>query len=143
MGGAAEEGDDGVDAEAVGARAEDRLAGELRNDYAGTSVTGLGDLDGDGNLDLGVGAPGFDYGGMDFPGAAYALYGPISGYQSLNDVLSRLGGSNTNGTLGSTMAGAADLDGDGYDDYILGEPGFDTTADTAAGAIWVFFGKGL
>ena len=41
------------------------------------------------------------------------------------------------------MTGPADLNGDGYHDFILAEPGFDTSADTAAGAVWVFYGKGL
>jgi hypothetical protein len=127
----------------TGADADGEFAGELRNDYAGTSVSGIGDIDGDGNLDLGIGAPGFDYGDMDNPGAAYAVYGPFSGQVSLNDVRSRVGGSNADGGLGTTIVGPADLDGDGFHDFIVGEPGYDTVADTAAGAVWVFWGKGL
>jgi|GEM_PF-2747044 len=119
------------------------LAGELRNDYAGADAAGAGDLDQDGNLDLVIGAPGFDFGDMDNPGAAYAAYGPFSGYLSLNDVRGRIGGTNTDGDLGSTLVGPADLNGDGYTDFIVGEPGHDTVADTGAGAVWITWGAGL
>ena len=54
-----------------------------------------------------------------------------------------MGGSNSDADLGSAAAGAADLDGDGYFDFIVGEPGHDTAADAAAGAVWVVAGAGL
>jgi hypothetical protein len=119
------------------------FAGELRNNYAGTAAAGAGDLDLDGNLDIVIGAPGFDFGDMDNPGAAYAAYGPFSGYTSLNDLRSRVGGTNTEAVLGSTLSGPADLDNDGYMDMIVGSPGHDTVADTAAGALWIIYGAGL
>jgi hypothetical protein len=127
----------------TGADATAEVAGELRNNYAGTSVAGLGDVDQDGHLDIGVGAPSYDYGDMDNPGAAYIVYGPFTGYQSLNDVPGRVGGSNTNGDLGAAMAGPADLNGDGFGDFIVGEPGYDTAADDSAGTVWIYWGQGL
>jgi len=127
----------------VGSDADAEIYGELRNDYAGTSVAGVGDMDADGNLDLVIGSPGFDFGDMDNPGAAYAVYGTFSGALSLNDIKGRIGGSNSDADLGSSAAGSADLDGDGYFDLIVGEPGHNTAADDAAGAVWVLPGAGL
>jgi len=126
-----------------GADANAEISGELRNDYAGTSVAAAGDLDADGHNDLVIGAPGFDFGDMDNPGSAYAVYGAFTGTFTLNDIKGRVGGSNTDADLGATAAGAADLDGDGYFDFIVGEPGHDTAADAAAGAVWVVPGAGL
>ena len=126
-----------------GADAAAELSGELRNDYAGTDAAGAGDLDGDGYLDIVVGAPSFDYGDMDNPGAAYAAYGPFSGHLSLNDVRGRIGGSNSGASFGSQVVGPADLNNDGYTDIIVGEPGHDTTSSSGAGAVWIVFGAGL
>ena len=126
-----------------GGDAAAELAGELRNDYAGTDAAGAGDLDLDGHLDLVIGAPGFDYGDMDNPGAAYAAYGPFSGYVSLNDLRGRLGGSNSDGDLGASIVGPVDLNADGYTDIVVGEPGHDTVADAGAGAVWILWGAGL
>ncbi len=127
----------------TGAEADAELAGELRNDYAGTSVAEGGDLDGDGNLDILIGAIGFDAGGNDNPGAAYAVYGPISGFATLNDHKGRVAGTSTGSALGTALAGPVDLDGDGYNEFIVGEPYHDTAGDTNAGAVWVVPGAGL
>ena len=54
--------------------ADAKLTGENASDYAGTSVSGAGDVDGDGYFDLLVGAYLEDSGGTS-AGAAYLIYG--------------------------------------------------------------------
>jgi hypothetical protein len=52
------------------ARADVKLVGEEANDWAGTTVSGAGDVDADGRGDLLIGAAYNDEGG-----AAYLIYG--------------------------------------------------------------------
>ena len=54
------------------------FVGEAEFDWAGTSVAWIGDVDGDGNEDLLLGAPYADDGGAD-TGSAYLFYGPVFG----------------------------------------------------------------
>ena len=54
--------------------ADAKLVGETANDFAGFSVSGAGDVDGDGKADLLVGAYGEDSGGA-FAGAVYLIFG--------------------------------------------------------------------
>ena len=55
--------------------ADAKLLGEEGYDYAGNSVAGAGDVNGDGNDDLVIGAASADY----YAGAAYLVLGPVSG----------------------------------------------------------------
>ena len=73
------------------------------------------DLDGDGYSDLIVGGPG--------AGAAWLLSGPLTGAASLSSA-----DLSSDGWLGTAVA-AADVDGDGDSEAILGDP--------AEGVVWV------
>jgi FG-GAP repeat len=55
--------------------ADAKLQGEASSDYAGASVAGVGDTDGDGKGDILVGAPFEDYGGWSIAGSAYLVRG--------------------------------------------------------------------
>jgi hypothetical protein len=44
-------------------------------------------------------------------------------------------GNRVNGRLGSSIARAADLDGDGFDEFLLGEPGFDPGGAPSTGRV--------
>jgi hypothetical protein len=96
--------------------ADATLTGEAENDLAGMALDGAGDVDGDGYDDLIIGAPAHGV-----TGAAYLVLGPISGEQSLETAQATFlddAAGNTN--TGEALAGAGDLDLDGFDDLIVG-----------------------
>jgi len=118
------------------ATADAILTGEDAGDHAGQSVAFAGDVDGDGHDDLLVGAHGNDGGGYS-AGAAYLLYGPVNGAVGLSASNAALRGEATYDWAGSQVAAAGDVDGDGYDDLLIGAPGNDDAAAEAGAAYLV------
>ena len=94
----------------------------LSGDYAGWSVSGVGDVNQDGNDDLLIGAALLD---DDWTGAAYLILGSPKGIasMSLDDAQAEFLGENEYDDLGNGLSGAGDHNGDGYDDFVLGAPG--------------------
>ena len=118
-------------------------------DRAGFSVAAAGDVNGDGLADVLVGAPGARNAAGDTTGAGFVVFGRSSTTAvELSAVRAGSGGfaltgevpTGAGGTLaGWSVAGGADLDGDGLSDLMLGAPGSDV-AGTDAGRVYVAFG---
>lgn len=87
----------------------------------GFSVSGAGDMNGDGYDDVVVGAYSSDAATTD-GGRIYIYFGG-SPMDSTADVI--FSGVNFTGQLGRSVSAAGDINGDGYDDIIVGEPGND------------------
>ncbi len=115
--------------------ADAKLVGESRNDWAGYSVAGPGDTNGDGYDDVLVGAGTNDEGGTD-AGSAYLLLGPISGEISLSAADAQLIGESPGDAAGVSVAGAGDVDADGHFDILVGAP----SADSRNGAAYLVYG---
>ncbi len=98
----------------------------------GSFVAGLGDVDGDGLPDLGLGAPGDD------AGVVYLVSGAAWGDADLGDDGTRLLGE-ASGDRAATVRPAGDVDGDGYADIFVGAPGESTTG-ASAGAVYLVAG---
>src|SRR5262249_53872017 len=88
----------------------------------GASVSGAGDVNGDGYGDVIVGAPGFDDGQTD-EGAAFVYAGSGAGLSS--NPIWLMEGDQDGAAFGASVAGAGDVDRDGYADVIVGAPGYD------------------
>ncbi len=115
------------------------LTGELPNAGAGSSVAALGDIDNDGFDDFAIGAPGtiIDQATV---GAAYVVRGsaaPASG--SLGDADARIAGVATSEAHVWTVGGGGDVNGDGYDDVLIGAMG----SPSYAGAAYLILGTGI
>ena len=102
------------------------------------SALSLGDADADGHVDLLVGASTSDRNGSD-SGAAFLVYGPVTGAASILDADATLIGESAGDKFGDALILTPDLDGDGGADLWLVAPGSDL-ATSAAGAAWLFTG---
>ncbi|MDF1736780.1 MAG: tandem-95 repeat protein, partial [Minwuia sp.] len=116
------------------------IEGAGNRDGAGISVADAGDVNGDGLADLLVGAPFGDQ------GSAYVVFGKSDNSAiDLNDVEAGIGGfaitgSDPLGSIGQSVAGTGDLNGDGLDDIIVGSP-LSSSNGTRSGIAHVIYGK--
>lgn len=106
--------------------------------HHGSSCAFVGDANGDGYAELLVGAPQFDNGQTD-EGRAVLYAGSSAGLAST--AVWSVEGEQANASLGISVAGAGDVNGDGYADLVAGAPFFDN-GETEEGRAYVFNGAG-
>ncbi|MCB9759231.1 MAG: FG-GAP repeat protein [Alphaproteobacteria bacterium] len=131
----------GASGAAVGSDADLTFGGGSRNGHFGTSVAVLADIDGDGFHELAVGAPDADGGGTDSGSLGLWFGGAMTaGYLSDADV--QVDGDAASAFLGREPADAADVDGDGLAELIVGSEGR-SGALVFPGTGWLFLGSSL
>ena len=123
-----------------------KIIGQAPDDYAGTSVASAGDFNNDGFDDILIGAPENNSAGGD-SGTAYLIFGKATpfGTIDLDTIAGGSGGFRIVAELGSDYLGAAvhgagDVNGDGFDDLIVGAPDHDIGGNNS-GAGYVIFGR--
>ncbi|MEL7086796.1 MAG: integrin alpha, partial [Cyanobacteria bacterium J06597_1] len=120
------------------------IQGDAEMDFAGSSVSSAGDVNGDGIDDLIVGAPFGDDGG-NAAGEAYVIYGstnPERGQVDLSALDAADGfiiqGDAAGDRAGFFVSSAGDVNGDGIDDLIVGAPRGDDGGSNAGEAYVVY-----
>jgi hypothetical protein len=118
-------------------------------EMVGESLASAGDVNGDGYDDILIGASGNADGGY-LAGKAYIVFGKSTGW-SVDTNLSTAGASfmaeNAFDRAGDSVASAGDVNGDGYDDILIGAPGYDGgcgdegTPGLNCGKVYLIFGK--
>ncbi len=96
-------------------------------DHFGKSVCAIGDVDGDGLEEIACGAPFADVGAFNTGSAL--VFSAASGER-----LFAVHGGTTGDQLGSRVAAAGDVDGDGIPDLVVGIPGADLAGIDSGGA---------
>ena len=121
------------------------LNGTATDDLIGRQVSNAGDVNGDGFDDVMVSA--IDFSTYPASGSSYVVFGKASGFDAALN-LSSLDGKNgfrvdpeysITSAFTKSVSSAGDINGDGFDDLILG--GSANANGSSSGASFVVFGK--
>lgn len=119
--------------------------GESTSEYSGYNVSPAGDVNGDGYNDFIIGAYNKSDAGSG-AGAAYLVYGsaaeptsPVNLGSTSNAV--EFSGQTAGDYAGYSVAGGGDVNGDGYDDLLVGAYGYDNSTQTDAGRVYLIYGS--
>ncbi len=136
---------DGVDDDCSGVADDDislgdadaSWQGESTGDQAGQVLAGFGDLNGDGYGDLAVGVPAHG----SSAGAAYVQlgWGGIAGSSALLSAADIVIDGDSSTQLGTSLAFAGDVDGDGFDDLLVGATSAGSLV-TGSGEAYLYLG---
>lgn len=117
--------------------------GESTSDRLSFAVTRAGDVNGDGYDDLLISAPLNDENGSN-RGQVYLILGTaetLSLDQNIESAaLASFIGEVNEDQFGHSIAGLGDVNGDGYDDFMIGAP-YNDEGGTSAGKAYLFLGK--
>ena len=112
---------------------------------AGGSVSGAGDINGDGIDDIIIGVP---YSGKNLAGHSFLIFGSNRSWSPVFDLMSldgtngfKIDGMVDNGESGYSVSKAGDINADGIDDIIIGAPAQGADIQTYPGQAYVIFGS--
>lgn len=125
-------------ADGVGTKDALTVSNNKSNAQMGMSVASAGDVNGDGYDDVIVGAPFYDL-GEAAEGVAFVYNGSISGL--ITNSYSILQKNQANSYFGGSVAGAGDVNGDGFDDVLVGAKDY-TDGLINEGSVFIYFGSG-
>ncbi len=112
----------------------------------GWSVDSAGDVNGDGFEDVIVGARGWDTpGGLFDEGAVFVFLGSANGIVGFDPATAHaiIQSTEASAEFGSSVAGAGDVNRDGFDDIIVGAPLASPSGLGVSGAAYIFHGGPL
>ena len=127
-----------------------KMLGAVANDRSASSVSGVGDVNGDGIPDVIVGSYYASPLGRQYAGISYVIFGHTSASSSFADIdlLTftsgpkgfKILGALANGYSGFAVSGAGDVNGDGVGDVLVGAKFASPNGRGSAGITYVIFG---
>ena len=130
------------------------INGVATDDFSGRSVSGAGDVNGDGLDDILIGAREADPNNVTSSGASYVVFGKSDGSVVELSTIDNaddgnagfvINGVDMNDRSSFNLSGGGDINGDGLDDIIIGageaEPNGVVATEDNRGASYVVFGK--
>lgn len=126
-----------------------QMDGAAAGDKTGSSVAGVGDVNGDGINDVIFGAPEADKGDHLDMGAAFVVFGKR--LTSLNSAIDldrllnrgrRFDGASAGDLAGTSVANGGDVNGDGHPELVVGAPGDDQNGRDSSGSVYVVYSIG-
>lgn len=113
------------------------LIGEQKDSNLGIAVSTAGDMNNDGFDDVIVGASGYSN-GQTLEGMIFVFLGASGGLTTTRVIT--VDSNQANALFGYSVGTAGDVNGDGYNDVLVGAPGYNISGTLNAGAAFVFLG---
>ena len=118
------------------------IDGQMRESELGWTVAGLGDVNGDNIDDIGVGGVNYSQYGDEKAGRVAIFYGSDNGLSMTPDWNMARDVDGYSSGFGNKITTAGDVDGDGFQDVLVGEPEY-TNGQSREGRATTYLGSSI